>query len=247
MFSFFRKIRKSLLNEGKTTRYFKYALGEILLVVIGILIALQMNNWNEDKKERSFELKMLKQIKYALMEDKAHFELMEEKMAQLKSTTKEIVDIIANEQEVDEKTQYNLIFALNNEISTQYNRGPYDALKASGIDKIQDDQLRNDLINFYDFHYPKFISKLEHFNRNYLKNISANVGLFNNPEIVSRDGKNFLAQKFPDGIFKRPDFQKTLRSIIFRRSSVSRVIRNYLPEIQIVIDQLDSKIGNMQK
>ncbi len=46
MIKFFRNIRQNLLNEGKTTKYLKYAIGEIVLVVIGILIALQINNWN---------------------------------------------------------------------------------------------------------------------------------------------------------------------------------------------------------
>ncbi len=50
MIKFFRHMRESLLLENKTSKYFKYALGEIILVVIGILIALQINNWNEDKK-----------------------------------------------------------------------------------------------------------------------------------------------------------------------------------------------------
>mgnify|MGYP001131487683 CR=1 FL=1 len=49
MINFFRKVRKNLLNEGKTTRYFKYAIGEIVLVVIGILIALQVNNYNNQR------------------------------------------------------------------------------------------------------------------------------------------------------------------------------------------------------
>ena len=49
MIKFFRNIRQNLLNEGKITRYFKYAIGEILLVVIGILIALSINNWNNNK------------------------------------------------------------------------------------------------------------------------------------------------------------------------------------------------------
>ena len=52
MIKFFRSIRKSLLNEGKTSKYFKYAIGEIILVVIGILIALQINNWNENRKSQ---------------------------------------------------------------------------------------------------------------------------------------------------------------------------------------------------
>jgi len=50
---FFRKIRQKLIMENKTTKYFKYAIGEILLVVIGILIALQINNWNETKQKEN--------------------------------------------------------------------------------------------------------------------------------------------------------------------------------------------------
>lgn len=50
MIKFFRNIRKKLLAEGKTSNYLKYAIGEIILVVIGILIALQINNWNEERK-----------------------------------------------------------------------------------------------------------------------------------------------------------------------------------------------------
>ncbi len=50
MIKFFRHIRKSLVVENKTGKYFKYAIGEIVLVVIGILIALQINNWKESRK-----------------------------------------------------------------------------------------------------------------------------------------------------------------------------------------------------
>lgn len=52
MIKFFRNIRNNLLNEGKITSYLKYALGEIILVVIGILIALQINNWNQAQNDR---------------------------------------------------------------------------------------------------------------------------------------------------------------------------------------------------
>ena len=62
MIKFFRTIRKSLLAEGKTGKYLKYAVGEIILVVIGILIALQINNWNEWRKERVLEINTLVEI-----------------------------------------------------------------------------------------------------------------------------------------------------------------------------------------
>jgi hypothetical protein len=63
MIKFFRHIRQNLLNEGKTSKYFKYAIGEIILVVIGILIALQINNWNSLQNDRDIEQSALKNLK----------------------------------------------------------------------------------------------------------------------------------------------------------------------------------------
>ena len=62
MIKFFRKIRQNLLMENKTGKYFKYAIGEIILVVIGILIALQINNWNELRKINLQEKSLFKKI-----------------------------------------------------------------------------------------------------------------------------------------------------------------------------------------
>ena len=66
MLQFFRKIRQKLLITGKTTKYVNYALGEIILVVIGILIALQINNWNENRKLQAKSLNYLKRLKIDL-------------------------------------------------------------------------------------------------------------------------------------------------------------------------------------
>ena len=72
MIKFFRKIRQNLLSEGKTGKYLKYAFGEIILVVIGILIALQINNWNQNSKERNVEQEYLvslnEEFNYTLIE-----------------------------------------------------------------------------------------------------------------------------------------------------------------------------------
>jgi hypothetical protein len=62
MIKFFRKIRQNLLMENKTGKYFKYAIGEIILVVIGILIALSINNWNELKKQRNEAQTFIKRL-----------------------------------------------------------------------------------------------------------------------------------------------------------------------------------------
>ena len=62
MIKFFRKIRYKLMTTGKTSKYFKYAIGEIVLVVIGILIAIQINNWNEKRKASAYNKTLLKQV-----------------------------------------------------------------------------------------------------------------------------------------------------------------------------------------
>ena len=63
MIKFFRQIRFDLMEKNKTGKYLKYAIGEIVLVVIGILIALQINNWNENRKDTIAESNILQDIK----------------------------------------------------------------------------------------------------------------------------------------------------------------------------------------
>lgn len=69
MIRFFRKIRQKLLSENRLSKYLLYAIGEIILVVIGILIALSINNWNEEIKDREKEIKYLSNISREVIGD----------------------------------------------------------------------------------------------------------------------------------------------------------------------------------
>ncbi|MDF0705784.1 DUF6090 family protein [Flagellimonas okinawensis] len=69
MIKFFRSIRQRLLSENKFSKYLLYAIGEIVLVVIGILIALQINNWNESKKNSKKEFYLLQQLQKEFKKD----------------------------------------------------------------------------------------------------------------------------------------------------------------------------------
>ena len=69
MIKFFRKIRQGLIKENRTGKYLLYAIGEIVLVVIGILIALQINNWNELRKEKAIEHNYLLRLYDDLQKD----------------------------------------------------------------------------------------------------------------------------------------------------------------------------------
>ena len=69
MIKFFRIIRQKLLSENKFNKYLVYAIGEIVLVVIGILIALQINNWNENRKKNAQEQFILERLKVDITKD----------------------------------------------------------------------------------------------------------------------------------------------------------------------------------
>ena len=69
MINFFRKIRHDLIANNKSYKYFKYAIGEIVLVVLGILIALQINNWNENRNISKIELALLANLKNDINSD----------------------------------------------------------------------------------------------------------------------------------------------------------------------------------
>ena len=70
MIPFFRKIRKKMADDNRPLKYMRYAIGEIVLVVVGILIALQINTWNEERKERVLEKNYLESLLIDLNRDR---------------------------------------------------------------------------------------------------------------------------------------------------------------------------------
>ncbi|MGB5172131.1 MAG: DUF6090 family protein [Eudoraea sp.] len=76
MIKFFRRIRQQLLKENNLSKYLLYAIGEIVLVVIGILIALQINNWNQENKESLVEKQRYQNILNDLVSDEANIDKM---------------------------------------------------------------------------------------------------------------------------------------------------------------------------
>ena len=163
MINFFRKIRKQLADDNKPLKYMRYAIGEILLVVIGILIALSINNWNEQEKSRSFELKMLSEIRKSLSRDITYFHMLTGRAIRIDTSTARIINLI-----IDDGNNDSLILRhLRNITHTYtfiYQDGAYEALKASGIENVSNDTLRNNLIDHYGLIMPRYV-KLMNFYR----------------------------------------------------------------------------------
>jgi len=96
MIKFFRNIRQKLITENQTviknTNYFKYAIGEIVLVVIGILIALQINNWNEQRKLKQNDLILCKELLNDALADSVFFQSRRVRLEEFKSTAHYILE-----------------------------------------------------------------------------------------------------------------------------------------------------------
>lgn len=155
MIKFFRHIRKSLLMENKTGRYFKYAIGEIVLVVIGILIALQINNWNEQKKENKTATILAKSLIEDLNKDA---DFLKSALIFSQKKIKNCDTLLALLSEPKEKWQVDKIYkALN--IAGQSNpffptTGTYQQILTSGTLKLFNQSIANQL-NAYDLQLKK--------------------------------------------------------------------------------------------
>ena len=163
MISLFRKMRQKLLAEGKTGRYLKYAIGEILLVVIGILIALQINNWNDARKIRVKELHYLQNIKSDLIVNIAEMQNYladrNEKIAAAERILehfegKPISDISAFNADGVNIYSWQKFYQSNNTFQELVNSG--------NLAIISNDEIKNVLLNI-ESQYKKMKSEEEHF------------------------------------------------------------------------------------
>jgi len=110
MIKFFRKIRQNLLSQGKTGKYFKYAIGEIVLVVIGILIALGINNWNEKMNQGTNFDKLIDALENEIIEniEEANYEIKWYRVTQL-NASKILANKISRKQFLENRILRSLI------------------------------------------------------------------------------------------------------------------------------------------
>lgn len=152
MISLFRKIRQKLLTENRGTRYLVYAIGEIFLVVIGILIALQINNANESSKLRVKEAVLLGEMKSNLQSDLLDLEYNISGNQKRISSNEVILTALEEKRPLHDslKPHFGNIFG-NFQLSE--NTASWENLKSVGLDLISDDSLRNRISYLYSTRY----------------------------------------------------------------------------------------------
>lgn len=228
-----------MIKENRVSKYLLYAIGEIVLVVIGILIALQVNDWNESKKNRDYETKMLAEVVKALKTDKLNCEEHLDAYATLGNAVIYFRDLAIAEVQFSD-TLYPRFWELNIGRYLQLNRGPYDALKSSGIDRISDDSLRNQLINFFDFELLGFQGKLDHSTRNYRPSVETLLSFLGDSRI---ENNNLVHGQIPSDILQRPEFLRLINNIEWRADNARGNIEAFIPEMDALIEQINTEIG----
>ncbi len=156
MINFFRKTRKKLADDNKFFKYSRYAIGEIVLVVIGILIALQINNWNENQKIIKLEKKLLSEVKIGLESD---FKLISTCISNHQRNINS-QDIIIDW--IDEKYEYNDSLSRHFKytfFATLFlpRDAPFESLKQFGMRNLTNKQLSDQISYLYDQEYEKII------------------------------------------------------------------------------------------
>lgn len=153
MINFFRKVRQRLFYENRFTKYLLYATGEITLVVVGILIALQVNNWNENRKDRVHAVKILKSLEQEIRQDSIYFDKV--------FHVEESVLLVASQRLFEEHSMNEVDTKYDSTLGTyfryasftpviKYTDNAYKELANSNLlDQIRSEELKETLLSYY--------------------------------------------------------------------------------------------------
>lgn len=148
MIKFFRKIRQQLLTENKFSKYLLYAIGEIVLVVIGILIALQINNWNENRKNHKkhidYQLSLINDINKDIASIDTQLIFIEESIEQYNNFTKRLSQPNASNDTLVKIAKYEFLGYFNN--IDAFHTATFQTLLSTGDIGLFNENIRTQLI-----------------------------------------------------------------------------------------------------
>ena len=237
MIKFFREIRRQLVNKNKTTTYLKYASGEILLVVVGILIALQINSWNEHRKLRIKEFKSLKELRSDLAQNLDDINGNITAFQDCQKSNEIIIYHIEKDLPYSDSLDYHFL-NLYPFISFTVNQTTYETLKQNGFDLISNDSLRNLVSDLYSNRFKAY----QTFENTYMVNhFIAQIKPMYMTEFTSFDSVGAHPKNYNQFI-KNTEYKQIMNFTI-------DICRNFIAyqsslgtEVQSIIDIIDKEI-----
>lgn len=218
MIKFFRKIRQNLLSEGKTGKYLKYAIGEILLVMIGILLALQVNNWNDNILEAKREQAILKNLRTEFSDNLTELQRIYDGSEESYRSSIRLLEIIKEDSPINsEEIEVLLNSIINGFFSLDLYSATIDEIINTGsLNTIKDEKLKEHISNwsfivadteddieiFYDYMFNFLIPSLS--NKTTLRNAAIPGFLMKRLDIPQVSRSKF-----------KLDHNKTLRTLEF--------------------------------
>jgi hypothetical protein len=261
MIKFFRKIRQKMLTENKFSKYLIYAIGEIILVVIGILIALQININSENHKKQQFEITILENIKEDILADKLDCELNLQYIKVEITNEQRLLDFLLNES-LQPSDNISYVDALGIDLITAFHNASFNNLQNNDIGLITNNNLYKEITRFYDFYVSalkelenshdyantyddKFIFFKKHF-KVIDKKTKINVGSGIDTWKQEFDRYNF-AIKNVDTLKKDEEFKILLAESLFINSIKISFYQQLFEKIESLNKSLDSEIRTLKK
>jgi len=167
MIKFFRNIRQNLLNEGKTSKYLKYAIGEIVLVVIGILIALSINNWNDQRKAKidteAIRQSNLQEVYHDLQKDVLTLDTIIQQLQVQKEASAYVIKILeSDKKDISDSLKFfqNMYLSMGS-VAVNRTKNTWDNLNTSGqLLTLKEDTMIKKLFDYYTY----YDSRIKNFN-----------------------------------------------------------------------------------
>ncbi|WP_411895926.1 DUF6090 family protein [Winogradskyella sp. A2] len=241
MIKFFRKIRQNLLSEGKTGKYLKYAIGEIILVMIGILLALQVNNWNENRKLADSEKLLLKELLNDLEFSKSEIVTALSGNKYLLSKYKSIGNAI--EEDIEFNDSLSSAFSSLAYWSSPYlPKSSFESIKNKDLKIISNPDIRQKLVKFHEFTYVLISEDYNKMEWNFSQTITLPVLLKNihiNIETGNSTPDDFEALK------KDRIFHNYLNQLIVLREGGLNLFETALKDIETLSDAITKEIDNI--
>jgi len=238
MIKLFRKLRQRLLSENRLGKYLIYAVGEIILVVIGILIALQLNNWNELRKTKILETKTLKELRSDLTQNRDDMETNIESFEACKKANEIIIHHIENNLPYNDSLDFYFSrlypYTTFSPIQTTFNN-----LNQTGIKLITNDSLRANISNLYANRFSSYrvfenTYFVEHYT-NYIKPMYMN-------EFVTFEVFESLKPKDYDKFIKNPNYKQIMNYSVTNCQMFIIFQYGLIEEVKALINEIDNEI-----
>jgi len=245
MISFFRNIRKTLLNSGNIGKYLKYALGEIFLVMLGILLALQVNNWNETRKLKQKEAIYLQGLKEDFLISQKALDRVIRKTDRVAETVSYLVNIIrVNQSEMGKVNLDSLIDSSAGYTIFMGSEGVINDILGSGqLSLINNQYLRKEIASWEA--NLKMIRGIEKLSEGTVGAYIGSMRKYMDFTNYEYDKPAFIASK-KEEFLNDIEFRNYLSDIIGLSDNLNELYREKKQHIDTLIQVIDSELKSKE-